>query len=166
MYKNYRQLYQSYYSGQLTTSQFLKEIKSLYETYDLSDDLVQSIYDQEKKQNWNCIQGLILGILSNPSKKFTTVLCHLLDNYKSVLNIEDIIDLLFDIKDEASVPSIIIALDYSVVGDDYYHFNRKCLQVLAEIGDEKAVSALKTALNNDRKEIKDEALRLLAKLHI
>lgn len=131
-----------------------------------NDDLLEVMHTQLAEQNWRCVD-LLVGIIHwNPNRKFTSLLCDLLDNHKENVNIEDIADTLDYIHDERSVPSLINALDYYVPGDDDRHFNKKLLYALARIGSEEAIAGLKLAAQSQEEEIRETARQELLRLEI
>jgi len=77
---------------------------------------------------------------------------------------EGIADALMDIADEASVPSIIKALEYEVGGDADYHFNRKLVQALYNIGTGEAIEGIKRASQSSKELLQEEAIRKLKKV--
>lgn len=74
---------------------------------------------------------------------------------------EAVADALLIIKDERSVSSIIKALDYYVDGDEGYHFNRKLVIALENIGTEEALNGVRRAVENPRVFIREDALEVL-----
>ncbi len=77
---------------------------------------------------------------------------------------EAIADMLFDIRDERSIPSLVGALAYYVEGDGSYNFNVKLIDALKRIGTEDAVEGIKHALRSENEIIKEAAEEALESL--
>ena len=163
MSNKFQNLYRRGCNSALQTREFLDEIKTIDH---VEEELLKAIDEQKNLQNWDYVQMLILGIQYFPSKIFTPVLCEFLRNPIDELNLEDVVDVAFGIKDENLVDCLGQALDYQMDGDDYQHFNRKCLQTLANIGGEKAIGLIALATKSPYEQIRLEATRLLAKIGV
>jgi HEAT repeat protein len=134
---------------------------------DFSDDLLEAMHKELKARNWRCLSLLTGCVLWFPDRKFTLILCELLDHHKDhFAALEDIADLLHDIRDERSVPSLIRVIEYYIPGDDDRHFNRKILHALANIGNEQAIEGLRNALQSPEEEIKEASKRELTRFRI
>jgi hypothetical protein len=85
-------------------------LTELRQVGDFSDDLLQAMHEQLQAKNWTALTRLVHVIFLTPNRKFTPLLCDLLDNHRYDGYVEEIADVLIDIKDERSVPSMIRAL--------------------------------------------------------
>src|SRR5205085_2221125 len=130
---------QSYEENQI----IFKALRLEMSLRDLREDLREALQQQFDANQWGNLLRLIFlvqgsieispkGLIHRgyPDRKFTSFLCNLLDNHRHDIFMEAIVDALFDIADERSVPSLINALECSLPGDDDYHFNRKIIQAL------------------------------------
>ena len=146
---------------QISYERFREILHELQFIGDFTDDLLKAVEEQLEQQNWGCLHRLIFVIQTAPNKKFTRILCHLLDNYKAQDYSDSIVDALFDIEDEKSIPSLIEALNYHEAGDDDYNFNKKVLYALERIGSTKAFEIIKNALTNENPVISETAKEIL-----
>jgi hypothetical protein len=136
MKEEFQRVYSAFDRSLISPSQFLSALGSLD---DFSDDLLAVMQEELDKQNWGRLTILIWAIASVPDRKFTPLLCTLLDEHRHDEYLEAIADAMFDIRDERSVRSLTAALDHSVRGDDDRHFNRKLIAALARIGTDDAI---------------------------
>lgn len=158
MNDEFQRLYKELMEGKIDTSQFLSQLKSVG---DYSDDLLGVMQQQLKMQNWSALSKLIWAIQWVPDRKFTPLLCSLLDNHRYDGFMEAVADMLFDIGDERAVPSIILALDYYVEGDGSYSFNNKLIAALDKIGTAAAIGGITLALQSPHEEIRETAQQFL-----
>ena len=132
----------------------MREIRTLG---DISDDLLEAINEQFDGKNWGALFRLIGIIHYSPSKKFTRILCEILDNHKEQGIAENVVDALFSVEDESSILALTRSLDYYEPGDDDRHLNRKIIDTLLKIGTPDATASIKLALNNDDPIIREAA---------
>ena len=122
--------------------QVMREIRTLG---DISDDLLEAINEQFDRKNWGALFRLIGIIHYSPSKKFTRILCEILDNHKEQGIAENVVDALFSVEDESSILALTRSLDYYEPGDDDRHLNRKIIDTLLKIGTPDAIASIKLA---------------------
>jgi HEAT repeat protein len=158
MNKDFQMLYEQFISKQITLIRFLDELRSVG---DFSDDLLQVMKDAVAAQDWPRLNAMLHAAFLVPDRKFTFLLCDLLENYRTETDMEALADLLFDIRDERSVPALIRAFDYYLPVDDDYHFNRKVLDALHRIGTEEAIEIIKRAVHSPKALIRESAEHLL-----
>jgi hypothetical protein len=132
-------------------------IDKLAKSTDITDNLLTKLDEQLTKEGWNCLCRLIFVLQRYPNAKFVPFLCNLLDNYRQEVYMEAIIDALLIINDVQSVPSLIRALNYDLVGDVDCHFNRKIINALSNIGTKEAIEGIKMALHHRHILVKEEA---------
>ncbi len=161
MNQEFQELCKSVCESRISTSKFLAELKLIG---DFSDDLLEAMNKHKAAQDWSCLFRLIFAVQEFPSCKFTPLLCDLLDNYKQHGYSENIVDALYDIRDERCVPSLIRALDHYEPGDEDRHFNKKVLYVLARIGTDDAIKGLRLALQSPEEQIRETAEDELARI--
>jgi hypothetical protein len=128
---------------------------------DFSDDLLTAMKEQIAAQNWGCLCKLVWIAGWFPSRKFTLLLREVLDNHRHDVLMEAVADALLIIKDERSVSSLINALDYYVDGDGGYHFNRKLVIALENIGTKEALNGVRLAAESPHEFIREDALEVL-----
>ena len=126
-------------------------------TDDLSDDILTAMNERVAKQDWGAICSLTWLVQCYPERKFTPLLCELLDKHHDDVYMEAIADAFADIEDERSVPSMIAALDIYIAGDDDRHFSRKLIYALSEINTPEAIDGIRIARQNSDKLIRQEA---------
>ena len=157
----FQQLYKRVCQSKIRTAEFLSELRGIVSP---EQELSEAILEQEALKNWDTVQMLILGIQYFPSKIFTPILCSFLNDPQPEINLEDIVDVAFDIKDECLIEILSAKIYYELPGDDFHHFNRKCLQAIANIGGERAKKVIENAVVSSFEEIRNEALRLISKV--
>jgi hypothetical protein len=160
MNRDFQRLYEALVEERIDTSQFLREVKSLG---DYSDDLLEALNSQLKEGNRRNLSKLIWAVEGVPDRKFTPLLCELLDKHRYDGYMEALADMLSDIRDEKSVPCLIRALDYYVEGDGSNNFNIKLLFALDRIGTTEALDGIKLALHSPKELIRETAKEFLAK---
>lgn len=158
MDENFQRLYDQLLAEEISTSHFLRELKSVP---DYSDDLLVAMDEQRRLGNLPAISKLIWGVAAAPLRKFTPLMCNLLDHYRYDGYMEALADLLFDIRDERAVPSLIRALGYHVQGDSACHFNRKVIDALDRIGTPAAIEGIRLAVQSPRALIREAAIKAL-----
>lgn len=77
----------------------------------LTDELYAAIEESFKNREWRCLNLLISIIHWNPDRRFTPILCELLDHHATNINVEDIADTLDYLEDERAVPALIRAVE-------------------------------------------------------
>lgn len=152
--------------GQLGRSEigipaFLERLGSLEDDY--SEDLLRALEEQVGHRNWRMVDALIIPIHWRPSRIFTPVLCKLLDQHRSDVNIEDVAETLYVLRDERATPCVVAALNHFVPGDEDFHFNRKCIRTLCAIGTPEAIEVVNQMRDSPEDPIRDEAMRVLAR---
>ena len=131
---------------------------------DFNDDLLLAMEVELSTQRWGCLCKLIWSIPDPTPKMFSAFLCRLLNEHRQLEIMEAIVDAMFSLKDEKTVPCLTGLLDHQLAGDADCHFNRKIIYALANIGSSEAVSAIKTALNSPEKIIRITAQKELERL--
>lgn len=161
MNRQFQELYKRLDEGEITPSQFLAELKS---AGDYSEDLLALLRRHLADGNRTALSRLVWAIQWVPSPVFTPLLCDLLDNHRYDGYMEAVADMLFDIRDERSIPAIKRALDYHVQGDGSYNFNVKLLCALEKIGTGEAVEAIEQARRAGNEIISEAAEEALERL--
>ena len=83
--------------------------------------------------------GLIWTAQPLRSRKFTPILCCILDNHKNEFTFEAAVDGLMGIRDPSSVPALVRAVEYHQDSDDGFHINEKILNTLFAIRNDEAI---------------------------
>lgn len=159
MSDSFDKLYLELKSGRISAQHFLQEVRHLD---DIVDPLLAALRSEVANQNWKGLSVLIWATLDSPDKRFTPVLCELLDRRVDNL-LEATVDALDEIEDEDSVSCLIRALNYYVPGDGGLNFNKKIISALSRIGSVEAIEGIKLAFKSDEPEIRERAGYELAK---
>lgn len=133
---------------------------------DFSDDLLSAMEEQMTGKNWGCLCKLIWICSWFPSTKFTPLLCEVLDHHRYDVLMEAAADALFDIRDERSIAALTGALDHHPAGDDDFHFNRKLVIALANIGTPPALEGVRKAAESPHELLREEALQAINRIGI
>ena len=137
----------------------MRDLVELVESKDLSEGVLETTREELNVQNWSSLNNLI-GLMQNaPNRKYTPILCELLD-YRHFDLMEGIADALFDIVDERAVPYVIkTLLGYDFDEDLIYHLRIKLIDFLIRIGNKEAIDGLKLLSQNPIEVISREAKR-------
>jgi hypothetical protein len=142
MNEQFQHLYRQLVEEVIDTGQFLRELRSLR---DYQDDLLAALREQHQRQDWKNVGRLVWAVGLVPDRKFTSLLCDLLNNHPYDGYMEAVADALLEIADENSVACITRSLEYRVHGDDGRHFNRALINALFKIGTTEAIEGIKQA---------------------
>ena len=162
MNDDFRHLYRQLIEEEIDTSEFLTEVGSLAH---YGDDLLAALRERRDLQDWKNLGRLMWAVSLVPDRRFTPLLCELLDNHRYDAYMEALADSLMEIADESSVPCITRALNYHVYGDDGRHFNRALINALFKIGTKEAIEGVRKAHGSSDDLIKLHAEEFLSRLH-
>jgi HEAT repeat protein len=161
MNKEFEHLYRQLVADDIDTSQFLRQLKSIG---DCRHDLLAALRERYVQEDWRNVSRLIWAVGLMPDPVFITILCELMESHRDDGYMEGVADSLMEIADEKSVPCIIKALDYHVIGDDGRHFNRTLINALYKIGTDEAINAIKQVHDSDNELIRSHAEEFLSRL--
>jgi hypothetical protein len=140
---------------------FLRQLKTIG---DFNNDLLAAMEEELVRKRWGCLCKLIWAIPEPTPKLFSGFLCKLLDEHRHIEIMEAVADAMFSLNDEAAVPSLTRALTHYLEGDADFHFNRKIIYALANIGSTKAIAGIECALDSPEELIRSTAQRELDRL--
>jgi HEAT repeat protein len=161
MNNDFQRLSRQLVEEEIDTSQFLAEVRALGNHV---DDLLAAMKERRDLEDWKNLGRLMWAVSLMPDRRFTPLLCELLDNHRYDAYMEALADSLVEIGDERSVPCIIRALDYCVYGDDGRHFNRALLNALFKIGTKDALEGIRQAQGSSDDLIKSHAEEFLSRI--
>jgi HEAT repeat protein len=161
MNHNFQSLYRSLINEEINGTQFLEGLKLIG---DFREDLLQVLTQHRSQQDWRNLSRLIWAIGLVPDRKFTPLLCDLLENHQYDGYMEAIADSLVEISDENSVSCIKRSLNHHVYGDDGRHFNRTLIDALYRIGTKEAIEGIKEARTGPDELIRSHAEEFLSRL--
>ena len=115
-------------------------------------------------ERWGCLCKLIWALPEPTPSMFTSLLCHLLDHHRHIEIMEAVADAMFSLRSDKAVPSLVGVLDYDLVGDADYHFNRKIIYALANIDSKEAIEGIQKALHSPAEIIRRSAKEELERL--
>lgn len=133
---------------------------------DFNHDLLAAMEEELLAQRWGCLCKLIWAIPQPTPKLFSSFLCKLLNEHRRDEILEAVADAMFTLKDENAVQSLVGALNHYLVGDADYHFNRKILYALGNIGSTEAIKGIESALNHPEEIIRKAAQKEIHRLGI
>lgn len=157
----FQRLYPQLLEEEIDTSQFLTELRSIG---DYGEDLLAAMLEQYGRQDWKDLGRLMWAVSLVPDRKFTPLLCDLLNNHRYDAYMEATADALAKIADEKSVSCVIRSLNYRVYGDDGRHFNRTLIDALYRIGTNEAIEGIKEARTDPDELIRSHAEEFLSRL--
>lgn len=161
MNANFQSLSRRLINEELDTREFLAELRAIG---DYKDDLFDVLKRRYDERDWSNLSRFLWAVSLVPDKKFTPLLCELLNNHPYDGYMEAIADSLAEIKDENSVSCIRRSLNYHVHGDDGRHFNRTLIDALYRIGTTEAVEVIKQARTSPDELIREHAEEFLLRL--
>ena len=164
MSDDFQTLYRKMCSG-LTFAE-LERIRLQLRALDDNDQLLAALEDELAVEGWGCLCKLIWVIPEPTPKLYSGFLCKLLDDHREIEIMEAVADAMFTLKDEKTVSSLIGVLNFYLVGDPDYHFNRKIIYALANIGSAEAVAGIESALNSPHAIIRSTARNELERLGV
>lgn len=115
-------------------------------------------------EDWLMLDHYVLAALYHPSHAYTKVLCEVLERRDLDVNYEDIVDVLAEIRDSASIACLKEALSWEPDWDEYRNLAVKCIWALAAIGTPDAVAAIRDAATCDALEVREAAAYELKRL--
>lgn len=140
----------------------MAKVNELESVGDFSEDLDRLIQQKSTEKKWGCVCRLIWVAQRFPSTSVVPMLTQLLYEREDDTCLEALVDALAIISDERAVPVLTRALSYRVSGDDLaFHFNKKVIGALFNIGSEAAMRGVKEALNSREEPIRSFAESLL-----
>jgi thymidine kinase len=111
-----------------------------------------------------CRENTYLWIIAaqiHPSPRYLDSLCRILEQDNACIWHEGIVDILYDLADERSVPSLEKALSYEYRSDPTRELAIKILATLDEIGTPEALDIVRRCLQSSSERIREEAKLLL-----
>jgi HEAT repeat protein len=148
------------YSQVLT---ILKEYVNALKTLSLSEkeiaDEFNAIVDNPCRENTDL---WIIAAQIYPSPEYLNSLCTILEREEPCIWHEGIVDILYDLEDERSIPSLEKALTYDKPSDPTRELAVKILETLDKIGSPKAREVLRNCLKSPSPEIRAAAEQLLS----
>lgn len=143
---------------------FLDKFWMFVQTIENSEELIlEAMQEELVKQNWTALSFLVIAARKKPSHTYVPLLCSILDAANSQVPmcgalIEDVVELLSQIPDVRSIPSLSKAIDLNLPGDEDNHWlNRKVIRALEVMGTPPAIEVLKKALKSPWEEIREDA---------
>ena len=107
--------------------------------YAREEDLLRDLQQGVSSKDWGEVCKLIWTAQRLRSRKFTPILCDILDNHKNEFTFEAAVDGLMGIRDPSSVPALVRAVEYHQDSDDGFHINEKILNTLFAIRNDEAI---------------------------
>jgi hypothetical protein len=101
MNNNFQHLSRQLIEEEIDTSQFLVEVRALGNHV---DDLLAAMQERRDLEDWKNLGRLMWAVSLMPDRRFTPLLCELLDNHGYDAYMEALADSLVEIGDERSVP--------------------------------------------------------------
>lgn len=112
-------------------------------------------------EDWLTFERYLLAAHRHPSPSFTAVLCEVLSHQSDEVNNEDIVDVLADVRDPASIGCLEETLWWQPPWDEYRQLAVKCVWALAAIGTPEAVAVLRDAASCEETQVRDAAVHKL-----
>lgn len=106
------------------------------------------------------IDWIVAGQM-HPSTKYIDSLHAMLERDDPFIWHEGIVEILYDLKDERSIPSLVKALEYEYPNDPDRELANKILNALNHIGTPESRSVLQKCLESPVSQIREEAYMLL-----
>jgi len=127
----------------------------------VEDCIAEGLRRASASGDWLAFELYILAAFSHPSRAYTPELCEVLGRQIYEVNSEDIVDVLGEIADPATVGCLEKALWWLPPWDEYRQMAVKCVWALAAIGTGDAVRVLREAASSEDAPIREAAARVL-----
>jgi hypothetical protein len=163
MKNQFRDLYQKMCQP-ITFAELQGVYRELKTIGDFNDELLTAMQEELDASRWGCLCKLIWAIPDPAPGMFSPFLCRLLDDHRHLEIMEAVADAMSSITDEEAVPSLIGVLDHYLIGDADFHFNRKILYALANIGSPEAIAGITSALQSPEEIIRTTAKKELDRI--
>lgn len=131
---------------------------------DYNHELLAAMQKEVLAERWGCLCKLIWAMPEPTPVIYRDILCSFLDSHRQIEIMEAVVDRMFTLKDEQAVPSLVGVLDHSLIGDADFHFNRKVLYALANIGSPAAIAGITSALQSPEEIIRTTAKKELDRI--
>lgn len=137
----------------------------LDELGDVEDCIADGLRRSSEGEDWRGFWLYTLAAFQRPSRLYTAVLCEALGRRDfDVVNHEDIVDVLAEIRDPASVDCLREALWWQPEWDEFRNLGVKCIWALAAIGTPDAVAAIRDAATCQAFKVREAAAHELKRL--
>lgn len=132
---------------------------------DVEDCIADGLRRSSEGEDWLGFEHYVFAAFQRPSRSYTAVLCEVLARRDiDDFNYEDIVDVLAEIRDPASVGCLRDTLSWEPEWDEFRHMAVKCIWALAAIGTPDAVAAIRDAATCDAFKVREAAAHELKRL--
>ncbi len=130
----------------------------LDELGDVEDCIADGLRRSSEGEDWRGFWLYTLAAFQRPSRLYTAVLCEALGRRDfDVVNHEDIVDVLAEIRDPAAVACLRDTLWWEPEWDEYRNLAVKCIWALAAIGTPEALVVIRDATTAESLEVQEAA---------
>ncbi len=128
---------------------------------DLEDCIATGLRRTSEDADWATFEGYVAAADRHPSPAYTFVLCEVLGQHRDEFNNEDLVEVLAQVRDPASVGCLEELLWWEAEWDEYRHLAQRAIWTLAAIGTPEAVTVLRDAASTGAAEVREAAAREL-----
>lgn len=128
--------------------------------YCIREGLVRS----RATEDWSMFERYVQAATNHSSPSMTPILCEVLQLHSFEVNNDDIVTVLAEIRDPASVGCLAETMWWEPDWDEFRHLAVKCVWALAAINDDAAVAALRDAASTGPEQVRKEAAYQLERL--
>jgi hypothetical protein len=111
--------------------------------------------------DWSLFERYVVAGHRRPSREYSNTLCNVLRSRSDEINNEDIVDVLAEIRDPASVDCLAYTLSWSPSWDEFHQLAIKCVWALAAIGTVEAFVVLRDAAASEAIEVREAISQML-----
>ncbi|GAA4441806.1 HEAT repeat domain-containing protein [Bremerella cremea] len=126
-----------------------------------SDEVLALLRVIPEQPRYELASSVMVSAWFQLSQDYVPVLCEIVLDTRCNSWHEQAIELLDELRDPASVPALVAAIEYRWGYDPWYSVPRKALQALAVIETPEAIAAIQSATTSDVDLIRQEAIDML-----
>ncbi|HWM01300.1 MAG TPA: HEAT repeat domain-containing protein [Actinophytocola sp.] len=151
----------------LENSDFLTQQHDSYAAIDSLENVAPCIAvglaEASIDKDWSKFERYTLAASRHPDRSYTAPLCEVLQQQLSVVNNDDIVTALGEIRDPDSAPVLVQTLWWQPDWDEFHQLALKCVWALGQIGTEESRAALRDAADVGPDAIRQEAATVLTR---
>lgn len=128
---------------------------------DVEDCIASGLCRTSEDEDWPTFEGYVAAADRHPSPAYTFVLCEVLGQRREEFNNEDLVEVLAQIRDPASVGCLAELLWWAPEWDEHRHLAQKAIWALAAIATPEAMTVLRDAASTGAAEVREAAAQEL-----
>jgi len=127
----------------------------------VEDCIAEGLRQSADIEDWLTFERYLVAARCRPSALYTASLCRVLRLQNDELNLDDVVDVLAEIRDPAAIGCLEETLWWQPPWDEFRQLAVKAVWALSAIGTEEALSVLRDAVSCESEEIRVAAAQEL-----